>query len=258
MNIVVCVKQVIDAEAVIELNEEGSVITEGQTLVIDPYSEFAVEKAIQLKESCGGEVHIVSVGDQGCAPALRHALAMGADSALLIEDDSWRTTGAALRVAQLAEVIGEINPDLVMGGWKSGDMARAQVMVRLGARLGLPCVSMAVGLEATEGGIQVTREVEEGLVVADLALPAVVTAQQGLAEPRYPSVRDIMQARKKGIESRPAADLAASSPDEAPLEVRVVSRTLKPARVGGRIVEGPLNEVVPEVVRLLHDEANVI
>ena len=95
MNIVVCVKQVMDTEALIELDDSGEVITEGRTQIIDPYGEFAVEKAVQLKEQLGGEVTCLCYGDDGCTSAIRHALAMGADKAVLIEDDAWRSVDAA-------------------------------------------------------------------------------------------------------------------------------------------------------------------
>ena len=252
MNIVVCVKQVIDTEAVIELNGEGAVSLEGQTLVIDPYSEFAVERAVQLVEEHGGAVTLVCLGDAGCAAALRHGLAMGADEAVLLEDDGWLGRDAAEVAAALAEAIRPLGADLVMGGWKSGDTAAAQVMGRVASLLDLPLANMATSCEVTDAGIRVLCEVDDGVEVSDLPLPAVVAAQQGLAEPRYPSVRDVMGARRKKIDTRPAV-----LPDDASA-VTVVSRALKPARTGGRIVEGAPAEAVAETVRLLAEEAKVL
>lgn len=237
MNIVVCVKQVVDTEAVIALDGAGEVELMGQTMVIDPYSEFAVERAVQLKEELGGTVTLLTLGSQDCLAAVRHGLAMGADAALLAEAAS--TMGA----------------DLVMGGWKSGDTAAAQVMGRMAAIMRLPLANMATGLSVEGGTIVAECEVDDGVETARLPLPAVVAAQQGLAEPRYPSVRDVMQARRRGAEVRPVADFAAAS---KPTTVTVVSRELKSGRCGGRIVAGEAPVAVAETVRLLAEEAKVL
>lgn len=255
MNIVVCVKQVIDTEAVIELGETGEVVYEGQTLVIDPYSEFAVERAVQLKEEHGGAVTLLTLGDADCLSAVRHGLAMGADAAVLVDDSSWRERDAGQAAALLAEAASSMDADLIMGGWKSGDTASAQVMGRMAAIMGLPVANMVTACELTDGGIRVSCEVDDGVEVAELPLPAVVAAQQGLAEPRYPSVRDVMGARRKKVDTRSVSALAAS---EAPLQVEVLSRTLKPARLGGRVVEGTPAEAAAETARLLAEEAKVL
>ncbi len=254
MDIVVCVKQALDTEAVIELDDAGNVIREGQTLVIDPYSEFAVEKALQLVEAQGGSVMAFGFGDEECTAALRHAVAMGADEAVLVESDGWADADVAVCAAELAHVIEQRHPDLVLGGWKSGDTAEGQVMGRIAETLGMPFATMAVGLDVTDGTAQVTCEVDDGVVTVDLPLPAVVAAQQGLAEPRYPSVRDVMQARRKKIEH---VDPCGAATPAASLQL--VSRALKERRAGGRIVEGDsVGAVAKETARLLATEAKVI
>lgn len=255
MKIAVCVKQIIDTEAVIELDPAGTVAREGQSLVIDPYSEFAVEEAVRLKEQHGGEVVIVCAGDQGCSSAIRHAIAMGADSAVLIEDEAWQERDAAVCAAQLAEVLKELEPDLILGGWRSGDTASAQKMGRIAARLGLPFANMVTSLDVSGSTVTAVCEVNDGAVTSQFQLPLVVAAQQGLAEPRYPSVRDVMQARRKPIETRDASQLQASSEKE---RLKVVGRQLKPARTGGRIVEGPVEDAARETARLLKEEAKVL
>lgn len=254
MDIVVCVKQVVDTEAALEVGAAGEVVTEGQTLVIDPYSEFAVERAVQLTEEAGGTVTLLCVGDEGCAATVRHGLAMGAHEAVILIDEAWRTRDAAVCAAQLAAAIEPLGPDMVMGGWKSGDTAAAQVMGRLGVLLGMPVATMATAVALKDGKARVVCEVDGGTEVADLPLPCVIAAQQGLAEPRYPSVRDVMQARRKKIEMRDAP--AVEVPEGT--AVRVVSRTLKPPRAGGRIVEGSVEEAVAETARLLAEEAKVL
>lgn len=257
MNIVVCVKQVVDTEALVELDEAGEVIFEGQTQIIDPYGEFAVERAVQLTEEHGGEVCCVCVGDEGCTSVLRHALAMGAHRAMLVEDAAWRTRDAAEVAGALSEVIAELGPDMTMGGWMSGDTSSAQVMGRIAARLSAPFANVAVAVEPIGGqsdagaGWRVTCEVDDGVEVADYARGVVVGVQQGLAEPRYPSVRDVMQARRKPIERSSVS--GAVNP-----AARVVERALAPTRAGGRIIEGACAEACVEVARLLRDEAKVI
>lgn len=255
MKIAVCVKQIIDTEAVIALDSAGAVVRDGQTLVIDPYSEFAVEEAVQLKEAHGGEVVVVTAGDQGCSSAIRHAIAMGADRAILIEDELWLEREASVCAAQLAEVLKDYEPDLILGGWRSGDTANAQKMGRIAKRLALPFANMVTSLEVSGSEVKVGCEVDDGVVMSSLALPLVVAVQQGLAEPRYPSVRDVMQARRKPIDTHPASELEASS---LAGKVKVVSRELKPARVGGRIVEGAPEDATKETVRLLKEEAKVL
>ena len=146
MDIVVCVKQVVDTEAALEVDAAGEVVTEGQTLVIDPYSEFAVERAVQLTEEVGGTVTLLCVGDEGCAATVRHGLAMGAHEAVILTDEAWRTRDAAVCAAQLAGAIEPLEPDMVMGGWKSGDTAAAQVMGRLGVLLNMPVATMATAV----------------------------------------------------------------------------------------------------------------
>lgn len=256
MNIAVCVKQVIDTEAVIELDSEGRPCLEGQTLVIDPYSEFAVERAVQLTEQQGGEVTLVTLGTQECLSAVRHGLAMGAHGALLVEDDAWLERDAASAAALLAEALRPMGADLVMGGWKSSDTAAAQLMGRIAALLELPLANMATILEVDGGTARVSCEVDEGVEELELPLPAVVAAQQGLAEPRYPSVRDVMQARRKKVETVKAADLAVV--DEGLSCLETISSELKPQRAGGRIVEGTAAEAAAETARALAEDAKVL
>ena len=226
MNIVVCVKQVVDTEAVIALDGAGEVELMGQTMVIDPYSEFAVERAVQLKEELGGTVTLLTLGSQDCLAAVRHGLAMGADAAVLIEDEQWTARDAAQAAALLAEAASTMGADLVMGGWKSGDTAAAQVMGRMAAIMRLPLANMATGLS-----------VEGGTIVAECEVDAGV------------------ETRRRGAEVRPVADFAAAS---KPTTVTVVSRELKPGRCGGRIVAGEAPVAVAETVRLLAEEAKVL
>lgn len=260
MKIAVCVKQTIDTEAVITLDADGQVVTEGAALIIDPYAEFAVEKAVQLKEAYGGEVVIVTVGSQDEVPAIRHALSMGADRAVLVDDVAIDTSEPLAKARVLAAVLTEEQPDIVMGGYKSGDTSRAQTLPRVASIMGLPQVGWVTGIELGGATAVVDHELDDGIERISVALPALFTAQQGLAEPRYPTVRDIMQSKKKPIDTK---DLAALGIDPSQVgsevaQVRVKSYALKPERVGGRIVEGDPADAVAETANLLVGEAKVL
>ena len=260
MKLVVCVKQTIDTEAVIEIDEQGCVITHGQTLGIDPYSEFAVERAVQLKEEQGAEVIVVCIGGPEALPTLRYALSMGADCGYLIDDPAAQGSDAAGRALILAAAVRSLAPDLVLGGCKSADTASAQVMPRVATLLSFPPVSVVTALAIDGQTVHATREIDDGIEHVDVSLPAVITAQQGLAEPRYPNVRDIMQSKKKPVTFWTLADLGVDPVLVGPSAAKLIPiryRT-KPTRVGGRVVEGEIHEVVAETVSLLGSEAKVI
>lgn len=260
MKIAVCVKQTIDTEAVITLDANGKVVTEGAALIIDPYAEFAVEKAVQLKEAHGGEVIIVTVGSQDDVPAIRHALSMGADRAILVEDDAIDTTNPEAKARVIAAVLAEEQPDIVLGGYKSGDTGQAQTLPRLATMMGLPQVGWITGLELEGETAIVDHELDDGIERVSVQLPALFTAQQGLAEPRYPTVRDIMQSKKKPIDTKDLAAIGidASQVGPAVAQVCVKSYALKPEREGGRIVEGDTPDAVAETAGLLANEAKVL
>ncbi len=260
MNIAVCIKQSIDTEAVITLDDKGQVVTEGAALIIDPYAEFAVERAVQLKEEYGGEVIALTIGDEESVPAIRHALSMGVDRAILVEDDAIDQTNPQAKARVLAAVLKTIDVDLVMGGTKSGDTSRAQTMPRVATILGFPQVSLVVEVDVAGESLAVCHETDDGLERFELSMPAVVCAQQGLAEPRYPTVRDIMKSKKKPIDTMAIADLGltAEEVDASVAKIKVQSYSLKPERQGGRIVEGETPDAVKETTTLLQNEAKVI
>lgn len=260
MKIAVCVKQTIDTEAVITLDADGQVVTEGAALIIDPYAEFAVEKAVQLKEAHGGEVVVVTVGTQDDVPAIRHALSMGADRAVLVEDASIDLDDPLAKARVIAAVLREEQPDIIMGGYKSGDTSRAQTLPRVATILGLPQVGWITGIELDGQTALVDHELDDGVEQILVTLPALFTAQQGLAEPRYPTVRDIMQSKRKPIDTKDLAALGIepTEVDASVAQVRVKSYALKPEREGGRIVEGDAPDAVAETANLLATEAKVL
>ncbi len=250
MKIAVCIKRVPDTETRIRIGGDGASIDEGGVkFIVNPYDEFAIEEALQRREKAGGgEVVVIALGPDAAQETIRGALAMGADRGVLLKAD--RIPADALAVAKaLAAELKDGDWDLVLFGKMAVDDYNHGVGPMVAELLGLPCVTAIskLELEGTKGVAE--REIESGVEVVELSLPAVLTAEKGLNTPRYPALKGIMAAKKKPIETRPAA-LG---------EARVTVTTLGPPpdRKAGRIVgEGP--DAVPELVRLLRTEAKVL
>jgi electron transfer flavoprotein beta subunit len=256
MKIVVCMKQTFDTEAKITLDANGKINKQGVSLIMNPYDEFAVEEALRIKEKAGGEVTVVSVGGQEAQDAMRQALAMGADKGILIDpgmDEVDEFTSATI----LAKAISGLEYDIILGGYRAIDDGSAQVAGRVAEILGLPVVNVITKLEVTEGSATATKEIEGGTQVVEVPLPAVFTAQKGLNEPRYPSMKGIMQAKKKPMQKMSLSDLGLDAGQVAP-KVKVMSYFMPKPRAAGRIIEGEPPEAARELVRALREEAKVI
>jgi electron transfer flavoprotein beta subunit len=253
MDIFVLLKQTFDTEEKIVI-EQGAVVEDGVKFVINPYDEYAVEQAIQIRDDAGGKVTVLSVGPERTSEALRTALAMGADEAVLISDE--RITGDEYEVSQiLAAYLRGQSVDLVLGGNFSVDNGAGQVAVRLAMLLGIPHVASITKLELSGGLAKASRDAEGDLEVVEVPLPALFTAQQGLNEPRYPSLPGIMKAKKKPFHRLSLDELELTS--VVPKTNRV-ELTLPPGRKAGRKLSGEIGDQVKELVQLLHDEAKVI
>ncbi len=239
MKIIVCVKRVPDSESRIAKAKDGlSVDTQGVKFVLNPYDEYAVEEALKLKEAAGdGSVTVMTLGGEESKETLRTALAMGADDAVL---------GTA---EKLAEAIKGREYDLVLFGKQAIDDDNLQVPAMVAQLLGLPCATVVTELKVDGGAVAATREVEGGHEIVEFELPGLIAAQKGLNEPRYPSLKGIMQAKKKPLEEVDAGDA------ESRLEIIEVMNP--PVRSAGQIV-GEGADAVPELVRKLRDEAKVI
>jgi electron transfer flavoprotein beta subunit len=246
---IVCIKRVPDTEARIRPGEDGaSIDAAGIKFVISPYDEFALEIALRLKEARGeGEVTVMSVGPATAAEQLRAALAMGADRAVLLAGEP-TFDGLATARALAAEIRGE-QPDLVLLGMKAVDDDQQQVGPMLAELLDLPCVTVVAELEIGDAAISADREVDGGVETVEAPLPAVVTITKGKHEPRYPSLKGIMAAKRKPLEEKSAAL------GESRLVVQAI--VPPPDRPPGRIV-GTGSDAVPELVRLLREEAKVL
>jgi len=249
MDLIVCLKRVPDSAARIQVAADGkSIDPAGVEHVISPYDEMALEAALQLREKHGGTVTAVSLGPPEATKELRQALAMGADKAVLLKS-SGGARGPQGTAVLLADAIRPRPHDVVLFGRQSIDADNAAVGVMVASLLGIPIVTLATKLEFAGGAMTAHREAEGATEVVEVRLPAAFSAQRGLAEPRYPSIKGIMTAKKKPIEESEAAPPSAA--------VSVESLELPPVRKGGRIV-GKGKDAVPELVRLLRAEAKVL
>ncbi len=255
MNIAVLMKPVPSTDTRVKVGPDGKQLDPaGVSLVINPYDEFALEAALKLKEAGGGEVVLLTVGTSAWQPTIRNGLAMGADRAILLTADGPLD---ALQVARaLAAEIAAGDFELVLCGKQAVDDDAAQVGPMVAELLERACVTVVTkltidgtGAAAAGAACIAQREIEGGLEDVSFALPAVVSCQKGLNEPRYPSLKGIMAAKKKAIDEKPAQVGAPS--------IEVLSLTLPPDRPVGRIV-GEGVAAVPELVRLLREEAKVI
>ena len=249
MNITVCIKRTPDTETRIRIAADGrSVDPSGVKYIVSPFDEFALEAALRTREAAGaGEVAVVAYGEAAAAEQLRSALAMGADRAVLLEGVAGMD-GLATARALVAELEGHDAP-LILFGVKAADDDQQQVGPMAATLLGRPCVTAVASFEMGDGVVVCHREVEGGVEVVEARLPAVVTITKGAFEPRYASLKGIMAAKRKPLEQKPAAAV----------EPRLVVEGLEPPpeRPAGRIVgEGP--DAVPELVRLLREEAKVL
>jgi len=250
VKIVVCMKQVPDTETKVRIGQDGKTIDPTDVnYVVNPYDEYAIEEALRIKESTGeGEVTILTLGPDRAINAIRTALAMGADKAVHLKTDDTYLDSYAVAVA-LANQLKEMDYDLILTGKQAVDDDAAQIGPRVAALLDLPCATVVTKLEIGDGAFTAHREVEGGLEVVEGSLPAVVTAQKGLNEPRYASLKGIMMAKRKPVEEK--------EPQFDDPKVEILKMEYPPERKGGRIV-GKGVEAVPELVRLLHEEAKVI
>ena len=265
MKIVALIKSVPDTEAKVKINADASNIDEqGVKYVMNPYDEYAVEEALLLKEKTGDDttVTVVSLGPDRVVEALRTALAMGADEAIHISDPAFEGGDAQSNARVLAEVIKPIGADLVLGGRQGIDFDSAQTCAALAEYLDMPQALIVTDLTLSDDkqSVTVKRRVEGADEVIEMSLPAVVTCEKGLNEPRYASLPGIMKAKKKEIKKVSLADTGLDAGDvgAAGTKSRVVEFHPLPERPDVKMIEGEPAEQAKELVRLLREEAKVI
>ncbi|WP_088105440.1 electron transfer flavoprotein subunit beta/FixA family protein [Halalkalibacter urbisdiaboli] len=255
MNIYVIMKQTFDTEEKIII-ENGNVSEDEVQFVINPYDEYAVEEAIQLRDQFGGNVCVISVGPKRSAEALKTALAMGADEAVLISDE--RMSADEYTVSNvLASFFKERVYDLILGGYFSVDNGAGQVAIRLAQKLNIPHVGSITELTITNQVATVHRDAEGDLEKVEVALPALFTAQQGLNEPRYPSLPGIMKAKKKPFKHLTLDDLKITDAELTP-KTTTTAILPPPKKEAGQILKGELTEQVKQLIEKLRNTSNVI
>jgi electron transfer flavoprotein beta subunit len=244
MKILVALKQVPDTETKIKVAADGKSLDPADVKwITSPYDEYALEEALRLKESKSAEVTAVSVGDDKAKDVLRNALALGADQAVLVKTSG---TGDPLAVAKALAAFAEGKGfDLLLFGNKGFGADNGAVGAMVAELLGLAQAGLVTKLELGEGTFRAEREGDAGTEVIEGSLPAAITAQRGLNEPRYASLKGIMAAKKKPIEELEGAVTDCAS--------CVSTLALPPARPEGRKVEDAAT-----LVALLRDEAKVL
>jgi electron transfer flavoprotein beta subunit len=260
MNVVVCVKHLPDTESKIRVKPDGSgIVTEGLNFVLNPYDEYAVEEAIRIKEKHpGSKVIAVCVGPEDATKSIRTCLAMGADDAVHVLDSDYQKYDGVTTARVLAAVVKGLAFDLVLCGKQAVDDDCAQAGPALAEFLDIPSVSVVTKLEvaADQKRITARREIEGATETVECTLPALVTAQKGLNEPRYPSLPNIMKAKKMTIKTMALDDLGLG-PDAA-AKVEVIKFSEPPGRKAGKVLEGEPREVAKQVITLLVEEAKVL
>jgi electron transfer flavoprotein beta subunit len=250
MKIAVCIKRVPDSETRVKIAADGKSLDEaGVKFVMNPYDEFAVEEALRRKEKAGsGEVAVICLGPAAAQETIRTALAMGADRGVLLQAD--KIPADPFEAARLiAAELKSGNWDLILFGRMAIDDYNHQVGPLVAELLGMPCVTAVSHLDIEGAAGVAEREIEGGIEVVEFPLPAVLTADKGLNEPRYPALKGIMAAKKKPLEVKPV------QPGTGSLEV--VALMPPPERKAGKIV-GEGAGAVGELVRLLREEAKVL
>ena len=261
MRIIVCVKQVIDTAARIEL-KEGKIQGASLAKVLNPYDEFAVEEAIRIRErKPDTEITLVSLGPERSRDALRAGLAMGADKAVHLMDPVFDEVNSLIVSRLLAKAVGSLGFDLIFCGKQAVDDDMGQIGPALAVYLDIPCITVVTQLAFTDDwSIAIaTRQIEGGFEIIESPLPAIFTCQKGLNEPRLPSFKGIMTAKKKAIQIFNAEKMGFVPTTSS--ETTTVIHTgleLPPHRKKATVFDGPINESISKLVKTLRETEKVV
>jgi electron transfer flavoprotein beta subunit len=248
MKIAVCVSHVPDTATKIKINSEGIAINPtGVTFIVNPYDEFAIEEALKTKEKLGGETYAISLGGDASKETIRKALAMGIDNGILLKDDNQRDSFSI--ASSLAEEIKSTGCELVFMGKQSVDYDSSIIGQITAELLNFSCITTVVDLKIDGQKVIAEREIEGGREIVESELPILITCQKGLNEPRYASLKGIMAAKKKIIVEKSVSSVNNNS--------EIIKMYNPPPKNPGRIL-GTDASAVPELVRLLREEAKVI
>ena len=255
MRFLICIKQVPDSTTRVKVAPDAkSIVTDGVTWSISPYDEYAIELALEHKDTAVDTVvSVITVGGPRSKEALRQALAMGCDDATLVTGDGADALGPLGVANALRSAVEDLKPDLVLCGKQASDDDQGFVGPALAELLGWPHVSVVTKLASVDGGIEVWKETEGGHEVWKASGGAVLTVQKSEKDPRYPSLPGIMKAKKKEIPERSVS----GAPD--PVKIEILKLEPPPARGGGKIFkDGDTKANAAELAKLLRDEAKVL
>ncbi len=247
MNIAVCIKQVPDTETKVKISDDKKSIVESDiNFILNPYDEFGVEEALKLTDP--ENVTIISLGPDRVTSAIRSALAMGAKNAIHIKTDS-TPSDPNVTADALASVLKEGNYDLIFTGKQAIDDDHTQMASLLAEKLNIPAVNVVIKLNVDGGKVSAEREIEGAHEVVECSTPCIISTQRGLNEPRYASLKGIMGAKKVKIEEKEAA--------LSDNQLEIIEYNYPDEKSAGKIV-GDSADAVPELLRLLNEEAKVI
>jgi electron transfer flavoprotein beta subunit len=252
MNVMVCAKQIPDPAAPYQLDAETHFLERPTDQILDDTDRYGVEMGLQVAEQTGGSVTLVSMGPAGNLQGIRQALAMGAAKAIVIEDPALRGADSWTTAHVLAAAIKREEFDLVIAGTESTDGSAGVLPQQLAELLGVPSLTFAKQLEHEGDMIRIQRQTEYGYDVVESPTPALVTVTSGIVEPRYPTFKGIMEAKKKSIEVIGLGDLGV-----VPAETqKIVEVRPAPERASGEIIEDD-GEAYQRIVQVL-EQAKVI
>lgn len=264
MKMLVLVKQVPDTATQVKVGSDPRTIDQtGITWIVSPYDEFALEEALRIKEKRGqatDEVVAVTLGPERAKEALRSCLAMGADRAIHVNDPVFEGADTLTAARALAAVARLESPQLVLSGRQAIDDDMGATAAQVAEILGWPCLSWIMEETIAEDAsrIRAGRQVEGGLEVFDVPLPCVVTAQKGMNEPRYPTLKGIMGAKKKEVKEWKAADLQPAGLGPVAPVLEIVALEALPPRPPARILTGDPKDMARELVRTLREDIKAI
>ena len=251
MKVMVCLKQVPHQDARLDVRDDGQWIQENNIkFEINSYDTYALEEALQIKDKGEAEVVVVSIGPDRVTQALRTALGMGADRAVHVNDGAVEGSDATGIAKVLAEVAKQESPDLVLTGFMSEDGNFAAVPPMLGELLDVPSATGVVAMESSNGSVKLERELEGGAMeVVELPRPCVVAVQTGANQVRYASLKGIMQAKKKPVDVKTAADLGLADQVGAGAAKVAIDKVYTPPKAdSAEILEGSAGDVATQLV----------
>ncbi|MEW6368526.1 MAG: electron transfer flavoprotein subunit beta/FixA family protein [Acidobacteriota bacterium] len=259
MNIIVCLKQVFATDARIKIAPDGKTVSEEQIeWIMSPYDEFALEEALRIREAKSGKITALTLGPERCTTMLRSAFALGVDAAVHLKDPLFDNLDALAVARVLAEAIRKIPHDLVLFGKQGVGVDQGLVQSMVAELLGLPLANIVTKLSVEADKVRCLREVDGGSEWVECGLPAIVSAQKGLNDPRIANLKGIMAAKKKPIDVWNAQSLGVTADSIGASTLTHDSYVLPPPRKAGKVLQGTAEDTAQQLVSLLRNEAKII